>query len=225
MAPQRYAVMQEPNTDHRTPIPVDGCRGTPESPPRLVLGSASLRRQKILRGLGVAFEVLVPDAGEVLHENDPARTARENARRKLRWCRARRPHCAIVAADTVIDAAGRCIGKPANLDEARRFLRHASGRSHDVLTAVVCAMPGARAATRLVRSTVAFRLLSDRDIDAYFSRVDPLDKAGAYDIDQSGERIILSFRGSRTNIMGLPEETVRDWLATQGYCVRRKRPC
>lgn len=184
--------------------------GTP--PSVLVLGSASPRRRRILTELGIAFEVLTPEADEVLHVDDPARTVTENALLKNAWCRAHRSGRRILTADTVLDFEGRCVGKPGSLEEAAALFRALSGQTHHVLTAVALSAPGTETAVEVVTSAVTFRPLTDSSIDDYFARVDPLDKAGGYDIDEHGERIIESHSGSRTNIMGLPCEVVTAWL-------------
>jgi septum formation protein len=119
----------------------------------------------------------------------------------------------VLTADTVVVFGGRCLGKPVDMHQAWEFLRMFSGKKQDVLTAVAFSVPAGACQCAVVESSVCFMELSDAVIGEYFARVDPLDKAGAYDIDECGEMIIESFRGSRTNIMGLPAETVAAFLA------------
>lgn len=185
--------------------------------PHLILGSASPRRRKILDDLGLVYDTMVPEVEEVATESRPSWTARENAIRKNVWCRERAPVAAILTADTVVVFNGRCIGKPVNIAQARDFLHMFSGRGQDILTAVAYSLSAHSCRCEVVESSVRFRSLTDSVIDEYLDLVDPLDKAGAYDIDQHGELLIESFRGSRTNIMGLPAETVAVWL--QGQCM------
>ena len=182
----------------------------------LILASASERRRKILSDLGVTFDVVIPRVEEIPHAGNPRRTAEENALRKSLWCRERHPDRFIITADTTIGFDGRCIEKPVSMDEAAVFLRMFSGKTHTVFTAVGLSTPTAIPEVRLVESPVTFRALSDNDIRDYLSKVNPLDKAGAYDIDQHGDIIIRSFSGSRTNVMGLPAELVGPWLREQG---------
>jgi len=188
------------------------CQGGADADRKLVLASGSARRRKILAELGVEFAVEVPDVEEVCLAADPRATVCENARRKADWATGCWPDAAVVAADTVIDFRGRAVNKPGSLDDARAMFRAFSGAAHDVLTGVALRAPGGRPEIHLATSTVHFRDLTDGDIEAYFARVDPLDKAGAYDIDREPELIIASFSGSRTNIMGLPRGIVRAWL-------------
>ena len=183
----------------------------------LYLASASPRRRKILEQLGVPFRVHVTGAEEIAHASDPGQTVRANALAKVRATRSLFPEAAIIAADTVIEFKGRCLGKPASLDDARRMLASLSGNAHTVWTGVALWAAGnTQAATIKVQATVVrFRRFQTRDVEAYIREVNPLDKAGGYDIDQSGQMIIDSVAGSRTNVMGLPIEVVRPWLKQQ----------
>ena len=101
---------------------------------------------------------------------------------------------------------GRIYGKPRDLDEAREFLRGLSGRTHSVFTGV--ALDGD---VRVVRSDVKFCALSESDVEGYVMSVRPLDRAGAYDIDERGDLIVESYTGSYENIMGLPVEPLKEW--------------
>ena len=179
----------------------------------IVLATASPRRHKILREAGVAFEAAVPDVAEDMFPDDPRGTALVNARHKAAWARERYPGRVVVVADTVVDYAGRCLTKPLSLDEARDMLHTLSGRAHTVFTAVGVVAADGDTQIEVVATTVRFKVLADADIDVYFTRVDPLDKAGAYDIDQHGDLFIDVIAGSYTNVMGLPLETVREMLA------------
>ena len=183
---------------------------------RLVLASKSPRRSKLLREYGAAFEVLTPEVAEVHWDDRPVDTVRENARRKVDWCRARTTDAAVIAADTVVVFDGRTIGKPRDLDEARAFLMAFSGRHQLVHTGVALALPGVEAEVHVATSDVIFRRLDHDTITRYFEQVDPLDKAGGYDIDQYGHLFIHRHEGSWSNIMGLPMEVVTPWLARYG---------
>ncbi len=131
-----------------------------------------------------------------------------NALRKLEACMAKHPGAAVIAADTIVWFGGRIYGKPHDLDEARRFLRELSGNVHSVFTGVACCEPGQEPKTEVVESKVKFRVLSDELIDRYVEMVNPVDRAGAYDIDDFGKIVVESFEGSYENIMGLPVEPI-----------------
>ena len=178
----------------------------------LILASASLRRRQLLLEMGVPFEVVVTEAAEILLPDKPEATVRANALSKLTWCMERHPGRSIIAADTVIDMDGHCIGKPGSISEATEFLKAFSGRVHAVLTGVAMVEPGSKPCVKTVRSMVTFKSLTESEIAKYFRVVNPLDKAGAYDINQNVEMIIEKYEGSFTNIVGLPMETVYEWL-------------
>lgn len=183
---------------------------------KLILASSSDRRRKILAALGVAFEVVHPQVTEVVYAQDARRSALENAERKSAWCRARYPGRHSMAADTLIQFAGRCIGKARTPDEAMAFLRMFSGATHLVVTAVVMANASTAPELIVAESSVHFRRLSEDEIRSYVRTVKPMDRAGAYDIDQQGETLMAGYTGSRTNIMGLPAEAVTTWLQKEG---------
>lgn len=182
----------------------------------MILGSVSPRRAKILRALGCAFRVVAAEAEEKHDASDPVRTVADNALAKYRACRGRHAAEAIIAADTLVWFEGRLIGKPADLDEASELLRAFSGRVQTVFTGLALGMPGVEPEIRVEASSVLFRALTEAAISDYLERTRPLDRAGAYDIDENGDLLIAGYSGSYTNIMGLPQETVRDWLERNG---------
>ena len=186
----------------------------------LILASGSPRRAKILRDLGVDFEIVKTEAAEVSIPHDPVRTVTENACAKLRAAvdavaQERDPPeavgRAILAADTIVWFDNRIYGKPRDLDEAKGFLRELSGQTHVVFTGVAFRAVDGTERTACVESHVTFRALSEAMIDDYVARVHPVYRAGAYDIDESGDLIVASYTGSYENIMGLPVEPLRDF--------------
>ena len=176
----------------------------------LILASGSPRRAKILKDLGVEFTVVKSDAPEVSYPHDPERTVKENALAKGRAAADVGPYRSaphgILSADTIVWFNNRIYGKPKDLDEAKEYLRELSGNVHTVFTGVAY-----NGEVKVVKSDVKFRELSDAMIDEYVARVKPTDRAGAYDIDESGDLIVESYTGSYENIMGLPVEPLRDW--------------
>ena len=168
----------------------------------LILASGSPRRAKILKDLGVAFTVVKSDAPEVSYPHDPERTVRENALAKGAAVSGEN----ILSADTIVWFSGRIYGKPRDIAEAKEYLRELSGNVHTVFTGVAY-----NGDVKVVKSDVKFRELSDAMIDAYVARVKPTDRAGAYDIDESGDLIVESYTGSYENIMGLPVEPLKEW--------------
>ena len=175
----------------------------------LILASGSPRRAKILRDLGVEFEIVKTAAPEVSIPHDPVRTVTENACAKLHAAVAAHIGVAVLAADTIVWFDNRIYGKPRDLDEAKEFLRELSGQPHVVFTGVAFRAPDGTERTACVESHVTFRELSEEMIEEYVARVHPTDRAGAYDIDESGDLIVASYTGSYENIMGLPVEPLR----------------
>lgn len=174
----------------------------------LALASSSPRRAKILRDLGVDFEVVKTDAREVGIPHDPRGTVLANAVAKLQAYGA--PDRRILAADTIVWLDGKIYGKPRDLVEAKTFLRELSGHVHQVFTGVAY-FDGEKLQTEVAVSDVAFKPLSDAAIDEYVRLVNPIDRAGAYDIDDFGPLLIERFEGEYENIMGLPLAPLRRW--------------
>ncbi|MGN0854559.1 MAG: Maf family protein [Kiritimatiellia bacterium] len=172
---------------------------------KIILASGSPRRAKILRDLGVAFEIVKSDAPEVIYPGDPERTVRTNALAKGAAVAARGA-LPVLSADTVVWFNGKIYGKPCDRAEAQMMLHELAGNTHTVFTGV--AFQGAAV---VVRSDVTFKALSEAMIDAYIDQVNPLDRAGAYDINACGELLIASYTGTCENIMGLPVEPLRSW--------------
>lgn len=179
---------------------------------RLILASASPRRKRLLKELGYSFDVVVPDVKEVHYLNDLNGSVTENALLKCEWCLERHPDATILAADTGIDFKGHTIMKPRSQDEAAAFLRRFSGNTHTVMTGIGLAVPDREVRLHVESSRVTFRELTEETIRAYIEQVNPIDRAGAYDIDECGEMIVASHEGSFTNIVGLPCEVVAEWL-------------
>ena len=183
---------------------------------QLILASASARRSKIMAGLGLSFKIVSPDVEETIHLNNPEGTVIENSMLKNQWCRQRFPDCLIISADTIVEFNGRIVTKPASEKEAFEFLRMLSGQTHRVFTGIAFSKPLDRAISRIDISSVTFRHLGDTMIRDYIEKVKPMDRAGAYDIDENGDLLVESFTGSRTNIMGLASETIVELLKPEG---------
>ncbi len=178
--------------------------------PALILASASPRRQELLRQCGVAFEV-VPAAVPELH--DESLTARElsqlNAHRKARAVARRYPDRLVLGADTLVARGARLYGKPADLEDAARMLAELQGHTHEVVTGVCLLHLRAHREQLFAESTaVTFRSLSEAQIREYLARVNPLDKAGAYAVQEHGDLLVAEILGSYSNVVGLPVERV-----------------
>ncbi|MDZ4288445.1 MAG: Maf family protein [Prosthecobacter sp.] len=180
----------------------------------LVLASQSPRRIELLREAGYQFDILVPEVEEV-HDASftPEDLTIENARRKAVEGALSRPEALVIGADTLVYIDGEPLGKPRDLDEALVMMRRLSGRRHQVCTGVFMAWEGGSDGCGFyVITDVTFLPLTDAVIRAYHALVNPLDKAGAYGIQEAGEMILDHYDGSWTNVMGLPMERLVEEL-------------
>ena len=183
--------------------------------PPLILASASPRRAELLKLLPVKFQVLPGHADEVANEHlSPLEVCQLNAHRKARAVAKKIPDALVLAADTLVFLDNEILGKPRTLADARRMLARLQGRHHQVVTGV-CLMHLRRHRERIfaVSTDVLFHPLNARQIRDYLASIQPLDKAGAYAIQDSGEKIISEISGSYSNVVGLPVERLREELA------------
>ena len=179
----------------------------------LILASNSPRRRELLAEAGVRFEVHAYETDERRLDGEVA----EHLVQRLSCLKARaaethHPGRVILGADTVVVLDNRILGKPKSLDEAKRFLRDLSGRTHVVLTGVTLIDGRSHADTWLAASHVTFKTLTDKIIDEYVRLTNPLDKAGAYGIQSHGEMLVESVGGLMSNVIGLPVEEVVERL-------------
>lgn len=175
-----------------------------ESDVNLILASGSPRRSELLAREGIAFTVKPSPVDELAPgAMEPISLARENALLKARDIF--RSHCddLVLGSDTVVVVDERTLGKPKDLDEGREMLRALAGRWHEVVTGVAL-LSGEREEIFHETTRVRFKDLSEEDITDYHARVEVLDKAGGYAIQDGGERIIAEVDGCADNVMGLP---------------------
>ena len=148
---------------------------------------------------------------------EPRALVAHNAALKADWVAARNPDSVVLGADTTVFLDGTVINKPAGLAEARAMLRRLSGRTHVVFTALsVRWVRRGLGLDDLAESEVTFRTFDDATIECYMAKVNTLDKAGAYSIQDHSELIVAGYKGSFTNIMGLPVETTKQILTRCG---------
>ncbi|WOO42784.1 Maf family protein [Rubellicoccus peritrichatus] len=185
---------------------------------RVILASGSPRRRELLERMGLRFEVFPAQVNE-WEEADapPAELVRHNAALKAEWAAVRKPQELILASDTTVALGDEVLNKPVDMDEARTMLGRLSGKTHTVYTSIALRCE-AHNIDELdhVTSDVTFRLLSAEDIERYIQVVNPLDKAGAYGIQEGKEIIIAGLDGSLTNVMGLPTEFLTDLFKRLG---------
>ncbi len=172
----------------------------------VILGSRSPRRARILEGLDVEFTIDRPSVEELAVEGEtPEDHVARLSREKALDVSGRHERGTLIAADTIVLLDGRVLGKPADPGDAIRMLTALRGRWHEVLTGVTvvrCSDGGN--ATGVERTRVLFRRLTDAEIVGYVGCGEPLDKAGAYAIQDCGAAVVERVEGCFYNVVGLP---------------------
>jgi septum formation protein len=183
---------------------------------RFILASDSPRRRQLLREAGYDFRVVSPPWPEPRAEDmnrTPDQFAQASSYYKACSVASLVRSSVILAADTVVARGGRIFGKPADRDQAREILLSLAGTTHEVITGVTVLEP--RSGRRIItmdRTGVTMRRMSDQELDEYLSSGEWRGKAGAYGIQDIGDRFIERINGSFSNVVGLPMELVTDLL-------------
>ena len=191
------------------------------SPPGLVLASASARRLKLLRQIGLQPHlVIAAEIDETPWRNEtPPQLARRLAQSKMAQVHGQAPGNYVLGADTVVAVGRRILPKPIDNEEARRCLELLSGRRHHVYTAVAATAPEGPERMRLVDSVVAFKRLTTGEIEWYLANDEWCGKAGGYAIQGRAARFVRFLRGSYSNVVGLPLFETANLLEGLGYPV------
>jgi septum formation protein len=185
--------------------------------PPLILASASPRRAELLQQLNLEFQIVPGAIAETFDEQlSPLELCQLNAHRKARVIAKKHPDALVLGADTLVFLEGEIMGKPADVAEARRMLGRLQGRTHQVVTGVsLIHLRALRERTFAVSTNVTFHPLTAEEINGYLSKMNPLDKAGAYAIQEHGDTIVSEISGSFSNVVGLPlemlKEEIRGW--------------
>jgi len=183
--------------------------------PPFILASQSPRRRRLLEQLEMSFSVERSPAEERL-ETDPApkERARQLATRKAVPVAERHPGALVLAADTIVILDGAALGKPASPEEAQHMLRRLSDTTHTVYTGLALHHTASDRQVTAGRATqVTFRALSSDEVEAYVATGSPMDKAGAYGIqDHTGPLLVDDLHGDYYNVVGLPLEVFYDTL-------------
>jgi septum formation protein len=209
--------------------------------PQLVLASNSPRRRELLRQAGYRFQVRPPPIDDA--DVDVAGLAPAVCVEHLALVKAESAVAAgriegaqaidhapsldvsrllegalVLGADTVVALNGRIIGKPDDEADARRILADLSGSQHEVLTGLALIdMPSGRRFVQHDITRVRMRVMTTAEIDAYVDSGEAMGKAGAYAIQETGDRYIESLEGSMTNVVGLPMQLLERMLKAAGY--------
>ncbi len=171
----------------------------------LILASASPRRHELLQAAGIPHEVRVADADETLPAGITPGEAVERLSQKkaLAVAASVEPGSLVLGADTVVALDGVILGKPKDSEDAHRMLRSLSGRTHQVYTGITVT-DGKKTVTDHAVTEVHMRPLTDGEINAYIRTGEPMDKAGAYGIQNRAALFVSGIGGDYANVVGLP---------------------
>ena len=203
---------------------------------KFILASKSPRRKEILENLGVEFEIIVSEANEDSEERNPSRLVKELSLRKgravaeylIKEKKYKGEEVYVISSDTVVATAGdnaEILGKPRDIDDAKRMLRLLEGKSHYVHSGIAITRiseNGEIKASADTESTgVEFLPMTKEEIDFYVNNESVLDKAGAYAIQGIASAWIKKIDGDYFNVVGLP--TCRMfWLLKEAYGIEPK---
>jgi septum formation protein len=191
-------------------------------PIKLILASTSPRRAEILRDAGIAFDVRAPQIDEARLPSESA----EKMAARLAEAKARaaaesagdKNSVIIIGADTAVELDGEIFGKPRDAAYAREMLSYLSGRTHYVVTGIyVLRLPDGAARYAVETTAVTFARLDQKEIDAYVTSGEPLDKAGGYAIQGRAGRYIPRIEGCYFNVVGLPLARLYALLGELGW--------
>lgn len=175
----------------------------------LILASGSPRRREILTDAGLPFTVLVTEADETLPAGlSPEESVKELSLRKAKAAlRLADAGAVVLAADTMVaavkDGKEITLGKPQNEAEAKEMLRLLSGTTHRVLTGITLT-DGHRTITDAVSTEVHMRIITEEELERYVATGSPLDKAGAYGVQEHAGLFVTGITGDYFNVVGLP---------------------
>ncbi|MBQ2942073.1 MAG: septum formation protein Maf [Clostridia bacterium] len=182
---------------------------------KYILASMSPRRKEILSDMGLTFTVEPADIDENIGVKEPDMLVRELS--LLKATHIAKKHTGeeslIIAADTVVALNGEILGKPSDEADAERMLKTLSGNTHSVYTGYcVSDTKTGKTVAKCAETKVTFRTLSDEEIDKYIAGGSPMDKAGAYGIQDEGGAFVSGTDGEFSNVVGLPKEALTKLL-------------
>lgn len=201
----------------------------------IILASASPRRAKILRQIGIEFFVFPSNIPEELHLQNGIHRSSAVAARELALSKAR--HIAgvlqaggspllpgnftsddlVLGADTIVVTKDKILGKPSGPDEAIAMLEELSGKTHTVITGIaLVTVSGKNSRVMHDETAVEFRRLTETEIRAYVATGEPMDKAGAYGIQGKGALLVQRINGCYFNVVGLPVSKLSQLLEEFG---------
>lgn len=187
--------------------------------PKLILASGSPRRVEILNSVGWEFEKYAADVDESFRDGEsPDDYVIRLACEKAEAVAAKFPDSIVLGADTTVVVEDQILGKPVNMDDARRMLRILSGTWHEVLTGIAIVENGSTRSA-MQRTRVKFIKMTDKEIEFLAEKGDPLDKAGAYAVQAQAALFIEKVEGEYWNVVGLPINLVYRLIMQKGETI------
>lgn len=173
---------------------------------KIILASQSPRRKALLKQVGLNFEVIVSNFEEKIEYSlKPEELAEKFSLQKAKDVARKQKNAIIIAADTLVVFNNEILGKPKTPEKARQMLKKLSGRSHLVITGfTIIDTKSGKTVTKSVKSKVYFKKLTNQEISSYVATGEPLDKAGAYAVQEKGGLFVEKIEGDFLNIVGLP---------------------
>lgn len=184
----------------------------------IILASASPRRKKLLKQLGLDFKVIPSEIDEKLNARlHPRKQVEVLSVQKAEAVAVKAKNALVIGADTMVAFDGEVIGKPKDEREARRMLKRLSGRKHSVITAfTIIDTVVKKSVTKSVETNVWFGKMNEADIKSYIAKDKPFDKAGAYGIQGLGAVFVERIDGEYSGAVGLPLYTLAKELKKFG---------
>lgn len=177
---------------------------------KLILASGSPRRREILESAGYVFTVITPDADEVKEGPSPKDLATKNSELKAKAA-VKLTDGIIICADTVVSLGDKILGKPENEENAKEMLRALSNNTHTVITGYTVT-DGEKFISGHVKTEVTMRRIHEDEIESYVTLCSPLDKAGAYGIQEAAGMFVSGISGDYYNVVGLPLSKISEIL-------------
>ena len=175
----------------------------------IILASQSPRRKELMSQIAKDFTIIISNIDESTSLNLPPLVAvKDIAYRKGVAVAKDHPNDIVISADTIVVIDNQIIGKPQNKEDAKRILKLLSNKTHHVYTAYAIISPD-KVIRDVVDTEVVFNELDDELIDRYIASGSPMDKAGAYGIQDKEFNLVKSIIGSYTNVMGFPVDEIK----------------
>lgn len=188
---------------------------------KIILASSSPRRKKLLSKLNIDFQAVPAKCEEKMEPGEePLRMARRLSREKAESLVSHYPRHLIIGADTFVTLGKQVLGKPHTKKEAKRMLNSISGKTLRVITGfTIWDSERNKASSKTVQTKVVLKKLTSSEINKYVATGEPLDKAGAFAIQEMGGFFVKRIEGNHTNVVGLPLYEVAEELKKYGVKV------